>query len=133
VQLHYLSSVSRFGQIALLAIATLAASGCSGFNAPGNSPSPALTSDVAAVAGAQVTIVNSKYTPKTFRTKVGTTVRFLNKDNQGHTVTAIDGSFGSPPLSKNKAWKHTFTKAGKYPYHCLIHPYMNGTVIVTKS
>jgi plastocyanin len=60
-------------------------------------------------------------------------VRFLNKDDQAHTVTADNGTFGSSFLAKNHAFKFKFTKAGKYPYHCQIHPYMTGTVIVTKS
>jgi plastocyanin len=79
-----------------------------------------------------VNIVNSKYAPKTLRTKVGTLVKFLNKDYEGHTVTADDNSYSSPPLTKSKSWKHTFTKPGRYPYHCKIHPYMTGLVIVTR-
>jgi plastocyanin len=131
--LQNISKISRLGQITLLAIATLAASGCSGVNAPANPTTPATTSDVAATAAAVVNIANSKYQPKNFRTKVGVSVKFLNKDFEGHTVTADDLSYTSPPLSHNKFWRHTFTKPGRYPYHCKIHPYMTGTVIVTRS
>jgi plastocyanin len=129
--LHSSSKISRFGRIALFAIAALAAAGCSGLNAPANNPAPALSSDAA--AGTGVTIINAAYKPKTLRTTVGTSVKFLNKDYEAHTVTADDNSFSSSFLTKNHAYKHTFTKPGKYPYHCKIHPYMTGMVIVTKS
>ena len=123
---------SRLAQIALLAIASLAASGCSGSSTSPNGPTPALGSDAGAAAGTGVTIVNSTYKPKKLRTTVGTEVKFLNEDFEAHTVTADDGSFSSTILTRHHAFKHTFSKPGKYPYHCKIHPYMTGTVIVTK-
>jgi plastocyanin len=117
--------------MALLAIASIAASGCSGFNAPTTGPAPTLSS-YSAAAQTAVNIVNSTYRPRTLKTQVGTTVKFLNKDYTAHTVTADDGSFSSSFLTKNRSYKHTFSKPGKYPYHCKIHPFMTGTVIVTK-
>ena len=30
-------------------------------------------------------------------------------------------------------FEHTFTEAGEYPYFCLLHPNMVGTVIVTAA
>jgi plastocyanin len=117
--------------MALLAIASIAASGCSGSNLPANGSAPTLSS-YAAAAGAGVNIVNSTYRPKTLKTHVGTTVKFLDEDDTAHTVTADDGSFSSAFLTKNRSYKHTFSKPGKYPYHCKIHPFMTGTVIVTK-
>jgi plastocyanin len=122
----------RLAQIALLAIASLAASGCSGSSASANGPNPTVGSDAGAAAGTGVTIVNSTYKPIKLRTTVGTEVKFVNDDFESHTVTADDGSFGSTILYRHHAFKHTFSKPGKYPYHCQIHPYMTGTVIVTK-
>jgi plastocyanin len=126
--------VSRSARITLLTIASIVASGCSGFNAPVNGAAPTLGADAvpAAAAVSAVTIANSKYQPKTLRAKVGVPVRWLNKDSLSHTVSANDNSFSSSFLTRNHAFKHTFTKPGKYPYHCKIHPYMTGTVIVTK-
>jgi plastocyanin len=130
--LHTKLRISRLAQIALLAIASLAVSGCSASNVSANGPTPALGSDAGAAAGTGVTIVNSTYMPKKLRTTVGTEVRFLNEDREPHTVTADDLSFSSTILYRHHAFKHTFSKPGKYPYHCKIHPFMTGTVIVTK-
>jgi plastocyanin len=126
--------VSRTARIALLTVASIVASGCSGSNAPANGVVPTLGADgaPAAASGSAVTIVNSTYQPKTLRAKVGVSVRWLNKDSLAHTVSADDNSFSSSFLTKNHAFKHTFKKPGKYAYHCKIHPYMTGTVIVTK-
>ncbi len=128
--LHNSLKISRSGRIALFAIVALAAAGCAG-NAPANNPTPALSSDAAA-AGTSVSIIDASYKPKTLRTTVGRSVKFLNKDYEAHTVSADDGSFGSSILYPKHAYKHTFWKPGRYRYHCKIHPFMTGTVIVTK-
>ena len=78
------------------------------------------------VGGAQLV-----FTPQTLNVDVGDTVTFINKGGF-HNVTADDGSFTSSFLTHGHAYSHAFTKPGKYPYHCKIHPYMTGTVIVTK-
>jgi plastocyanin len=63
----------------------------------------------------------------------GTTITWTNHDDDPHTVTADDKSFDSKGLGNGDAWKHTFTKPGKYTYHCAAHPFMKGTIIVTEA
>jgi plastocyanin len=41
------------------------------------------------------------------------------------------GIFGPPPDGKTDTFSLTFTKAGKYPYLCMLHPGMAGTVEVS--
>jgi plastocyanin len=41
------------------------------------------------------------------------------------------GIFGPPPDGETDTFTLTFTKAGKYPYLCLLHPGMAGTVEVS--
>ncbi len=60
----------------------------------------------------------------------GNTVRFVNDDNDAHTVTSTDGLFGSKGLDTNGVWDHAFVKAGTYHYFCELHPHMKGTIIV---
>jgi plastocyanin len=57
-------------------------------------------------------------------------VRFVNHDDEAHTVTATDNSFDSAGMDTGDSWSHTFTRPGKYTYYCELHPYMKGTIIV---
>ena len=68
---------------------------------------------------------------------VGDTVVWKNADTATHTVTAITESeenvalFDSGLFASGKSFSHTFTEIGDYPYYCIVHPWMEGTVIVT--
>jgi plastocyanin len=82
---------------------------------------------------AEVEIEDFAFTPATVTVKVGTTVKWGNKDNVRHTITGDDGTWGSGPFSKGETFTFTFTQAGTYTYHCSPHPAMKGTVIVVSS
>lgn len=81
-------------------------------------------------AGAQVTISNFSFGPATVTVPAGTTVAFTNQDSITHTVTAADGSFDSSNLQPGAQFSYTFTTPGTYSYHCSIHPFMTGQVVV---
>ena len=96
----------------------------------------ARTGKASAARAATVTVKVSsfQFTPKTVTVAVGTTVEWVNTGGR-HTVEADDGSFKSETLADGAKFSHTFTKAGKYPYHCTFHgdkggKDMAGTVIV---
>lgn len=84
----------------------------------------------AATAGDAVTISGFAFNPTNLEVKVGGTVTWTNQDSVAHQVAADDGSFKSDPLQNGATYKHTFTKAGTYPYHCAIHTYMTATITV---
>jgi plastocyanin len=73
------------------------------------------------------------FSPSKITVKVGTKVIWKNTTDTGHTVT-FEGSLSSfnKQLAQAKTVTHVFSKTGTYKYHCSIHPYMKGTVIVTK-
>lgn len=77
-----------------------------------------------------VTISNFAYSPSPVTITAGQSVRFVNTDDVGHTVTADDGSFDSKMLDKGKSWTYKFDKAGTYKYYCAVHPSMHGIVTV---
>jgi plastocyanin len=87
--------------------------------------------------GAQVTLNNFKFEPPNLTVTTGATVTWTNKENSPHTVTADDNAFSSPNLAANAAFSHTFTKPGKYAYHCAYHggkgSGMAGTVTVVAA
>lgn len=69
---------------------------------------------------------------------IGDTVIWQNADTAKHTITSgtvdggPDGIFGgSNFISPGQSYKFTFDKTGQFPYYCLIHPWMIGTVFVT--
>jgi plastocyanin len=77
-----------------------------------------------------VHIKNFMFVPATITVAPGTTVTFVNDDEEPHTVTSNDKSFDSEGLDTNQKFTHTFAKAGTFMYFCEVHPYMHGTIIV---
>ena len=78
----------------------------------------------------QAAIDNFAFTPQEVTAKVGSTVRWTNKDDIPHTVTSDTKVFESSVLDTNQTFQFTFAKAGRYPYFCKLHPHMTGAVIV---
>lgn len=74
-----------------------------------------------------------RYIPSTITVKVGQAVTFTNVSNATHTVTATaDNGFNSNDIGTGGAsWTYTPSKAGRYPYYCIYHPYMHGVLVVT--
>ena len=77
-----------------------------------------------------VTIKNDAFTPARITVAPGTTVTFVNRDDDAHTVTSTHGTFDSKGMDTGTVWKRTFTAPGVYTYFCELHPFMKGTVIV---
>ncbi|MEP7204716.1 MAG: plastocyanin/azurin family copper-binding protein [Candidatus Saccharibacteria bacterium] len=81
-----------------------------------------------------VQIQNYAFTPMAIKVKAGTNVTWTNTDSVHHNVTADTAATEAPngPLfAQGEKYSFRFTKAGSYAYHCMPHPYMHGTVIVT--
>jgi len=69
--------------------------------------------------------------PTIARVPVGATITWVNADEMQHTVTGASGAWGSyKALSQMEEVSHRFTKSGVYPYFCLFHPGMVGTIVV---
>lgn len=89
---------------------------------------------VAAHAASQTVVVqNFAFAPPSLTINVGDTVTWTNRDAIAHTATA---NVGSPatfdrqlPASGGSATV-AFSVAGTYAYHCSIHPFMTGTIVV---
>ncbi len=64
---------------------------------------------------------------------MGRPVIWTNNDSVTHTVSADDNSWSSGDLESGESFIMSFTQAGTYAYHCEAHPYMKGTIIVTKG
>ncbi|HEU4382231.1 MAG TPA: cupredoxin family copper-binding protein [Anaeromyxobacteraceae bacterium] len=80
--------------------------------------------------GAEVRISDFAFAPREIRVKRGATVHWQNQDQEPHTVTSDADAFGSRGLDAGEGYAFTFEKAGRFPYHCALHPMMTGTVVV---
>lgn len=78
----------------------------------------------------EVWIQGSAYVPATITVEAGTTIKWINKDNLGHTVTSDNNLFDSGTLNQNGTFSQSFPAAGTYAYHCIPHPFMTATVVV---
>jgi plastocyanin len=138
--------VTRFPRrIALMAAAsTLALAACSstgsaGSTATGSPPFPSTASGTASASGpvgvssARITISNFAYSPVDLTVAPGATVTVTNHDSTTHTLTAHPGSaFNTGDIGPGKTASFTApTTPGSYPYICLIHQFMHGTLTVS--
>jgi len=80
------------------------------------------------------------FIPSTVTIGVGETVTWDNTDTAAHTATGgghagegPSGVFDSSLIMAGGSYSHTFDEAGTYPYFCMVHPWMLGTVIVGGS
>jgi plastocyanin len=82
-------------------------------------------------------LTDDAYDPNPVQVNVGDAVTWTNDDSTTHTVTSgqngqPDGKFDSSIMAPQQTFEHTFTEgAGEYPYFCVLHPNMVGTVRVT--
>ena len=85
-------------------------------------------------ATAKVAIQNFAFSPASLTVPLGTTVTWTNLDSTAHTATSDTSAWtDSGLIQPNHAFSHTFTKAGTFVYHCFIHPFMAGKIIVTAA
>jgi amicyanin len=110
-----------------LAVATWAPAGQSD---PGTAAGQKTQLVVAAQAGPQIEIAKHKFSRPTLTVPAGTTVTWLNRDEDVHTVVSTTQAFRSAGLETDEAYSYTFTKPGVYEYFCTLHPLMTAKVIV---
>ncbi|BDG01387.1 cupredoxin domain-containing protein [Anaeromyxobacter oryzae] len=78
----------------------------------------------------EVRISAHRYLPQTVTVPRGATVRWVNEDDDPHTVTSDGGAFASRGIDTSETYTFTFDAPGSFPYHCALHPTMTGTVVV---
>jgi len=77
------------------------------------------------------------YDPAKLFVKLNDKVTWTNQDSSAHTVTSgtpqdgSNGIFNSGFIPFSQTFMFTFEDGGYFPYFCLIHPWMEGSVMVT--
>ena len=78
---------------------------------------------------ATVGVVNFAFKPATLTVGKGSTVVFSNTSNTTHTATRA-GSFDTGRIKPGKSVSVRFKQKGTFVYHCTIHPFMKGKIVV---
>jgi len=83
--------------------------------------------------------MNMCYMPYNAALDPGGEAMWHNIDTAAHTVSSgtpaegLDDVFDSGLVAAGGMFSHTFEEAGTYDYHCMVHPWMEGIVIVGGS
>ena len=108
-------------------VALLAKSG-----APAAHPETAAAAATVRSGTVAVLVSNYDFIPDKVTIKAGTRIVWTNHDPTAHTATANGGGFDTGTINPNSSRTTRFTKPGVYPYHCLFHAFMTGTVTVVR-
>ena len=92
-----------------------------------------LAGSQAEAAANTIEIRNFSFAPAVLTVPVGTTVTWVNDDDEPHTVVESDTLFKSHALDTGDKFSFTFSTPGKFQYFCTIHAHMVGTVVVETS
>ena len=106
----------RFAVVAL--IAGLAVLALLGMRSAGATASAAKT----------VSIKGFAFKPATVKVNRGGAVAFANSSNVAHTATGA--GFDTKRIAPGKSAAVRLGKRGTFAYHCKIHPFMKGKVVV---
>jgi plastocyanin len=112
----------RWAAAIAMAVVALALAGLAGGNA--SAGVTATTSKTATVG-----IDHFAYHPPTLRIAKGTSVSFSNSSGVAHTATRA-GSFDTGRIKPGKSVLVRFAQKGTFAYHCTIHSFMHGKIVV---
>jgi plastocyanin len=78
-------------------------------------------------------MVDDRFNPPSVTIKAGTTVIWVNRGADWHSVAAFDRSFESGQVAPGESFTYTFTVPGVYKFICKHHARqgMFGTIVVT--
>ncbi len=89
-------------------------------NPPSGSPPPTNT----------IVINNFAFSPGADTVMHGVTITWKNDDGVAHTSTSDTGVWDTGSIAPGSSKSIIFNNTGTFPYHCAIHTYMRGTIVV---
>ena len=123
----------RLSRLVLSLAIVVLVSACGGSSNDDSTPAAQQPSKPASSTGGSdtVTIQDFKFGPATLTVKAGAKVTVTNSDSTTHTATADGGAFDTGDVDPGASKTITLSKAGRYAYHCQIHNFMKGTIVVS--
>jgi plastocyanin len=109
-----------WGPALLIAMAVLAVAALQGGRAIG--------ATATASSAKSVDIDHFAFHPPTLSVKRGAKVVFANSSDTAHTATG--GSFDTKKIAPGASATVKFSRKGTFVYHCKIHPFMKGKIVV---
>ena len=97
-------------------------------------PNPVVTpSRTASVSDNTLIIEKNTFKPANMTVKVNSTVRWYTKDDHPHNIEFSDKAFTTSTfilVPSKPTFSQRFLSTGTYTFSCMIHPEMQGTIIV---
>ena len=127
---------SVYSLFALLAVFSIIAITPSAFAAHGEGGMSATVTNAPGSSTPGCEETDNCFVPSTVVITAGGTVTWENTDTAAHTASSgtaaggPDGVFDSSLIMAGGSYSVTLDDEGTYPYFCMVHPWMQGTVIV---
>lgn len=115
-------------RLAMATVAAIAVLSLAGLRAAAgqSATDPSASASRAATEG----IVDFAFRPTPLTVSAGTKVVFSNQSRSTHTATANGGGFDTGRIRPGQSASVTFKRPGTYVFHCQIHPFMHGKIVV---
>lgn len=107
------------GLVAILVGLGLGASACGGSSSGGATQPPDT-----------IVIKNFAFEPPSLTVAPGAKITVHNDDSSTHTLTADDGRFNTGIIPPGQTATIQVSSVGTFPYHCNIHQFMHGSLVV---
>ncbi len=86
--------------------------------------------DAATDPGGALVVQNFLFCPVSVTVPAGSELRWSNRDQAPHTVSADGGEFDTGNFGRGELRSLRFDRPGTFHYFCRLHPFMRGTVVV---
>jgi plastocyanin len=125
-------------KLATIVLACTCLAGAAACGSSYNTPTPTGPGPAPIAAGPTVVLVpggtagsnrGPGFSPTPLTVAAGTTVTWGNNDGTLHTATS-DASLWNVSLQPGGTGAFTFATPGTYTYHCSVHSFMKGTIVV---
>ena len=125
-------------RLAAVLVIAVGVAACGGYNSspsapssPSAAPTPAPSgSTTVTIPGGASTQTSTAFGANPLTISAGTTISWVNGDNTTHTSAGDGNQWASGNIPPGGRFNFTFATAGRFTYHCQIHPNMVGTIVV---
>jgi plastocyanin len=85
---------------------------------------------VATTNDAEISIQNFQFVPAILTVKAGTSVTWVNRDEEPHNVVSLERMFRSKAIDGGDKFSVVLDNPGTFNYLCAVHPHMRGKIVV---